>query len=99
MLKRTLGAVGLCLALGSQAAVAQTTIKWMHLEVIRNQVKIWEETARAYEAKNPGVKVEMQFLENEAYKAKLPTLLQSKDKPEHHLQLGRRRPERRSRPG
>jgi raffinose/stachyose/melibiose transport system substrate-binding protein len=63
------------------AASAQTTIKWMHLEVNPNQVKIWEETARAYEAKNPGVKIEMQFLENEAYKAKLPTLLQSKDKP------------------
>ena len=29
----------------------------------------------------PGVKVEMQFLENEAYKAKLPTILQSKDRP------------------
>ena len=34
-----------------------------------------------FEAKNPGVKVEMQFLENEAYKAKLPTILQSKDRP------------------
>ena len=42
MLKHALGAVGLCLALGSQAAVAQTTIKWMHLEVNPNQVKIWE---------------------------------------------------------
>ena len=30
---------------------------------------------------HPGVKVEMQFLENEAYKAKLPTILQSKDRP------------------
>ncbi len=74
-------ALALSLSLASHAALAQTTIKWMHLEVNPNQVKIWEETARAYEAKNPGVKIEMQFLENEAYKAKLPTLLQSKDKP------------------
>jgi raffinose/stachyose/melibiose transport system substrate-binding protein len=44
-------------------------------------VKIWEEVARDFEAKNPGVKIEMQFLENEAYKAKLPTILQSKDRP------------------
>src|SRR4249920_613630 len=63
------------------AAAAQTTIKWLHLEVNPGQVKIWEEVARGFEAKNPGVKIEMQFLENEAYKAKLPTILQSKDRP------------------
>ena len=44
-------------------------------------MKIWEEVARDFEAKNPGVKIEMQFLENEAYKAKLPSMLQSKDRP------------------
>ena len=62
-------------------ALAQTTVKWLHIEVNPNQVKIWEEVARDFEAKNPGAKVEMSFLENEAYKAKAPTLLQSKDKP------------------
>ncbi|MCP8940085.1 extracellular solute-binding protein [Alsobacter sp. SYSU M60028] len=68
-------------ALSAGAAAAQTTVKWLHIEVNPQQVKIWEEVARAFEAKNPGVKVEMQFLENEAYKAKAPTLLQSKDRP------------------
>ena len=63
------------------SAMAQTTVKWLHIEVNPAQVKIWEETARAFEAKNPGVKVEMQFLENEAFKAKLPTILQSPDRP------------------
>jgi raffinose/stachyose/melibiose transport system substrate-binding protein len=72
---------GLGLLFGWSAAFAQTTLKWMHLEVNPAQVKIWEEVARDFEAKNAGVKVEMQFLENEAYKAKLPTLLQSKDRP------------------
>ena len=62
-------------------AIAQTTVRWLHIEANPAQVKIWEEVARAFEAKNPGVKVEMQFLENEAYKAKLPTILQSKDRP------------------
>src|SRR6202008_2582361 len=61
--------------------MAQTTVRWLHIEANPAQVKIWEEVARAFEAKNPGVKVEMQFLENEAYKAKLPTILQSKDRP------------------
>ena len=61
--------------------MAQTTVRWLHIEANPAQVKIWEEVARGFEAKNPGVKVEMQFLENEAYKAKLPTILQSKDRP------------------
>ena len=63
------------------SAAAQTTVRWLHIETNPAQVKIWEEVARAFEAQHPGVKVEMQFLENEAYKAKLPTILQSKDRP------------------
>jgi raffinose/stachyose/melibiose transport system substrate-binding protein len=69
------------LMLAAASAAADTTVKWLHIEVNPAQVKIWEEVARAYEAAHPGVKVEMQFLENEAYKAKLPTILQSKDRP------------------
>jgi raffinose/stachyose/melibiose transport system substrate-binding protein len=69
------------LAVSAAPALAQTTVKWMHLEVNPAQIKIWEEVARAFEAKHPGTKVEMQFLENESYKAKLPTLLQSNDRP------------------
>ncbi|MGX1169857.1 ABC-type glycerol-3-phosphate transport system substrate-binding protein [Bradyrhizobium sp. USDA 372] len=81
---RSLGKLGLaavaCLLWASSAS-ADTTVKWLHIEVNPAQVKIWEEVARSYEASHPGVKVEMQFLENEAYKAKLPTILQSKDRP------------------
>jgi raffinose/stachyose/melibiose transport system substrate-binding protein len=77
--RAVMAAVGLLLTAG--AAAAQTSVKWLHLEVNPNQVKIWEEVARDFEAKNPGVKIEMQFLENEAYKAKLPSMLQSKDRP------------------
>jgi raffinose/stachyose/melibiose transport system substrate-binding protein len=72
-------ALGLAYLIG--VARADTTLKWLHIEVNPNQVKIWEEVAREFESKNPGVKIEMQFLENEAYKAKAPTLLQSKDRP------------------
>lgn len=73
------GAVALAFCAGS--AVAQTTVKWLHIEANPVVVKLWEEVARDFEAKNPGVKVEMQYLENEAYKAKAPTLLQSRDRP------------------
>ncbi|MCA3260964.1 MAG: extracellular solute-binding protein [Telmatospirillum sp.] len=69
------------LALSAGGAMAQTTVKWLHLEVNPNQLKIWEEVARSFEAAHPGTKIEMQFLENESYKAKLPTLLQSNDRP------------------
>jgi len=80
LLKR-LSLAAAALALTAGVAAAQTTVKWLHIEVNPGQVKIWEEVARAFEAKHPGVKVEMQFLENEAYKAKLPTILQSRDRP------------------
>jgi raffinose/stachyose/melibiose transport system substrate-binding protein len=69
------------LALSTGLASAQVTVKWLHIEANPAQVKIWEEVARDFEAKNPGVKVDMQYLENEAYKAKAPTLLQSRDRP------------------
>ena len=73
-------AVAAC-PLAADVAAADTTVKWLHIEDNPAQVKIWQEVARAYEADHPGVKIEMQFLENEAYKAKLPTILQSKDRP------------------
>lgn len=77
--KLLLAAAALALTVG--AAAADTSVKWLHIEANPAQVKLWEEAARAYEAAHPGVKVEMQFLENESYKAKLPTILQSKDRP------------------
>src|SRR6266478_5479679 len=80
MLKRLVLAAA-ALMLAAAGAAADTTVKWLHIEVNPAQVKIWEGVARAYEAAHPGVKIEMQFLENEAYKAKLPTILQSKDRP------------------
>ena len=73
--------VAAALMVAAAGAAAETTVKWLHIEANPAQVKIWEEVARAYEATHPGVKIEMQFLENEAYKAKLPTILQSKDRP------------------
>jgi raffinose/stachyose/melibiose transport system substrate-binding protein len=77
--KLVLAAAAVLFAVG--IAAAGTTVKWLHIETNPVQVKIWEEVARAYEAAHPGVSIDMQFLENEAYKAKLPTILQSKDRP------------------
>jgi len=82
MNRRIAFAAAAALSLAATTLAAQTTVKWMHIET--NNVNIanyFKQTAEAFEAKNPGVKVEIQVLENEAYKAKLTTLLQSSDKP------------------
>lgn len=75
-------AVGTAAMMASVSGVAaQTTIKWLHLEIVPERLATWEEIAAAYEAAHPDVNIEFQFLENEAFKAKLPTLLQSADAP------------------
>ncbi len=66
---------------GVTAALADTTVRMLHVEQNPDVVAYWNDIARRFEAKQPGVKVEVQYLENEAYKKKLTTLLQSSDKP------------------
>ena len=67
------------LALGATVALADTTVKVLHVSDDPAQVAVWNEIARDFEAQNKGVKVDIQYLENEAFKAKLPTLLQSEE--------------------
>lgn len=62
-------------------SAAQTVINWMYVENNEANLAVWRSIAEAFEAENPGVTVNMQFLENEAYKAKLPALLQSDEAP------------------
>ena len=69
-------------------AAAETVVKWLHLELDPGYVAIWRKMADQYEASHPGVKIQMQFLENEAFKAKLPTLLQSSDAPDFFYSWG-----------
>ncbi len=69
------------LALSASTAFADVTVKWLHLNTDPGIAAAWDEIVKNYEAAHPGVKIEMQFLENEAFKAKLPTLLQSNDPP------------------
>ena len=65
----------------SVSASAETTVKILHLQKLPKVLAIWQEAAQTYEKAHPGVKIEFDYLENEAFKAKLPTLLQSKDRP------------------
>lgn len=63
-------------------AHAQTTVEYLHIHTNPEHVAIIDEAVAEYEAANPGINVETPFLENEAFKAKLTTLLQSADAPD-----------------
>ena len=65
------------LALAASAAWADTTIKVLHVADDPKVAALWKKIGADFEAQNKGVKVDIQYLENEAFKAKLPTLLQS----------------------
>lgn len=77
--------LGVTLATGgllcATTALAQTEVRWMHIEQNPAFVSVWEEIVATYNAENPDVNVTMSFLENEAFKARLPTLLQSNAAP------------------
>lgn len=70
------------------AAAADTTVTWMYVENNQGNLDVWRSIADEFEANHPGVKIDMQFLENEAYKAKLPALLQSDDAPDMFYSWG-----------
>lgn len=65
----------------SAPTAAQITVKLLHVEQNPQVNGFWNDIAGRYMAAHPGVKVEFKYLENEAYKKKLTTLLQSPDRP------------------
>jgi len=73
----------ICALLGSLLAPlpAETVIKILHIQSLPEIRAIWQEAAQQYESSHPGVRIEFDYLENEAFKSKLTTLLQSKDQP------------------
>jgi len=77
MIFRNLALASLGLALGASAALADTTVRILHVSDDPNTQALWNSIAKDYEAQNKGVKINFEYLENEAFKAKLPTMLQS----------------------
>jgi raffinose/stachyose/melibiose transport system substrate-binding protein len=66
-----------CLAALTAPAYAETHVTVLHVSDNAAQKAIWDQIASDYNAAHPGVKVEFKYLENEAFKAKLPTMLQA----------------------
>jgi raffinose/stachyose/melibiose transport system substrate-binding protein len=81
MMKKRIASWFILFAAFTAAAPAQTVIKVLHIQSLQGIRDIWRSAADEYEKSHPGVKVQFDYLENEAFKAKLPTLLQTKDKP------------------
>ena len=65
----------------SWSGSAETVVKILHIYPVPKVLEIWQSAALEYEKANPTVKIEFDYLENEEFKAKLSTLLQSNDRP------------------
>ena len=76
---RHLALAAACLAALSVPAFAETNITILHVNEVAPAKALWDKIAADYNAAHPGVKVQFKYLENEAFKAKLPTMLQSAD--------------------
>jgi raffinose/stachyose/melibiose transport system substrate-binding protein len=68
-----------CVAALTAPALADKNVTLVHVSENAVQKAIWEQIAKDYNAAHPGVNVQVKYLENEAFKAKLPTMLQSED--------------------
>lgn len=73
----------LMLATGvTSASAQQDVITFVHVEQNAAVVEYWERLAQAFEAKNPGVNVDLQYIEANAFKQKMVTQLQSAERPD-----------------
>jgi raffinose/stachyose/melibiose transport system substrate-binding protein len=76
---RHLAFAAACVAAWSVPALAETNITILHVNEIAPAKALWDKIAADYNASHKGVTVQFKYLENEAFKAKLPTMLQSAD--------------------
>jgi raffinose/stachyose/melibiose transport system substrate-binding protein len=67
---------------GCAPAKKQATISFWHLDVQDEQKAIWQKMADGFMKKNPNVKIEITVLENEAFKQKIATVMQSGNPPD-----------------
>ncbi|HQE99940.1 MAG TPA: extracellular solute-binding protein, partial [Anaerolineae bacterium] len=60
----------------------KVTITWWHITTAENQKAVWQKLADEYMAAHPNVTIEITVLENEAFKTKLTTVMQSGSPPD-----------------
>lgn len=64
------------------AAPAKVTINWWHISTVADQKALFQKRADEYTAAHPNVTINITVLENEAFKTKLTTVMQSGDPPD-----------------
>jgi raffinose/stachyose/melibiose transport system substrate-binding protein len=69
------------LDLASGSTSAETVVKILHPVAIPKSVEIWQSAAADYEKGHREIKIEFVYLEHEEFKATLPRLLESDDRP------------------
>src|SRR5512143_2342584 len=65
-----------------EAPAKQVTVTWWHITTKDPGLSDWQKMADDYMAAHPNVKIEITVLENEAFKTKLTTVMQSGDPPD-----------------
>ena len=65
-----------------QPSGEQVTIEWWHISTAENHRDAWQAMADAYVADHPNVTINITVLENEAFKSKLTTVMQSGEPPD-----------------
>jgi raffinose/stachyose/melibiose transport system substrate-binding protein len=77
--------VGILLVSGvftTLAAEAPVNITWWHIQVVDNQIALWEKLADEYMAAHPNVTIESTSYENENFKTKMTTVMLSGEPPD-----------------
>ncbi len=60
----------------------EVTIEWWHITTLDEHKAVWQAMADTYMSDHPNVTINITVLENEAFKSKLPTVMQSGEPPD-----------------
>ena len=66
----------------TEAPADKVTVTWWHITTEEKQKAVWQKLADEYMAANPNINIEITVLENEAFKTKLTTVMQSGEPPD-----------------
>ena len=80
--------VGTLLAVCSTQLVAEETVTVLHNQQDQFIRDTWDDIRVDFEAQNPNITVQLDFMDDDAMKARLPTLLQSNAKPDLYWSFG-----------
>jgi len=65
-----------------EAPAEKVTVTWWHISTAEDQAALYQSIADEFMAANPNVEIEITILENEAFKSKMTTVMQSGEPPD-----------------